>query len=378
MSLLASIALCAPAWAGVVTVDDDGPAHFADLPAAVAGAQPGDVLLVEPGVYTAPHVDKDLTIMARVPGSVLVGGAGQAFTITRGCHLYGLDAPRLELVGIASRARIDACRTRDMRVTDCADVRIARTNVQSQNAPALRIEDAAVELVACEVQAWFASFLGYGYDGITTYGDVRLGLFGSTVRGGDSLWDPGGFNPPGFAVQLATGQLDLVVRGSLDDVVAGGTTWDQGFRADAFGLGGGTWSVRQSGATVLTAAVPPVPDEPWLRLGPEDPLAGGGGARRVQGFGPAGAALIVALAPASDLVLELGLPGSPLALDLGAVAAIVPLQLVGQDQPASALVLPPSGPAFIGIEVELQGVVLGVVLGSAPFVTNATHLVLNG
>lgn len=57
-------ALPAAAQATLWTVDDDGPADFADLQAAIDGAAPGDVLSVAVGSYPGPFVvDKGLTLI---------------------------------------------------------------------------------------------------------------------------------------------------------------------------------------------------------------------------------------------------------------------------------------------------------------------------
>lgn len=57
------------------TVDDDGPADFSSLPAAVAAASDGDTLIVRDGYYQEIHLNgKGLTIVGE--GQVLIDGGG--------------------------------------------------------------------------------------------------------------------------------------------------------------------------------------------------------------------------------------------------------------------------------------------------------------
>ena len=48
---------------GVWTIDDNGPADFADLPEAVAAVSDGDILRLMPGNYTGTTIDKNLTLI---------------------------------------------------------------------------------------------------------------------------------------------------------------------------------------------------------------------------------------------------------------------------------------------------------------------------
>ncbi|GJM20513.1 MAG: hypothetical protein DHS20C15_04280 [Planctomycetota bacterium] len=55
--LTTSLCLAAPLCADLIQVDAAGGADFTDLPAAVAAAQEGDVLLIAPGVYSGVSID---------------------------------------------------------------------------------------------------------------------------------------------------------------------------------------------------------------------------------------------------------------------------------------------------------------------------------
>ena len=95
-----SLLLALPVLLGTTyTVDDDAPADFADLPAAIAFATGGDTLLVQPGTYSAFQLTEDLTILGPaagpaplVPGLSTVTGAG-------GFALRGLSLARLLVRG---------------------------------------------------------------------------------------------------------------------------------------------------------------------------------------------------------------------------------------------------------------------------------------
>lgn len=95
--------------AGTWTVDDDGPADFSSIQAAIDALPAGETILVSPGVYAAFSLDKGMTIFGlaglprpRVQGRSVVDGAA-SFTIA------GLRMDGLEATGVAGRGRIDDC-----------------------------------------------------------------------------------------------------------------------------------------------------------------------------------------------------------------------------------------------------------------------------
>ena len=49
---LSAMALCGVAGAATWTVDDDGPADFDNIQAAINASSDGDEIVVEPGTYT--------------------------------------------------------------------------------------------------------------------------------------------------------------------------------------------------------------------------------------------------------------------------------------------------------------------------------------
>ena len=75
--VLAAVPWAVPSAQGTWTVDDDGPADFADLPAAVAGAAEGDVLLVSAGSYSSFTIQgKSLSVVGEPGGGVLLQEPG--------------------------------------------------------------------------------------------------------------------------------------------------------------------------------------------------------------------------------------------------------------------------------------------------------------
>lgn len=94
-----TLLLCSPLVAqDVLVVDASGAGDHVDLPPAVAAAAPGDVLLVRGGMYSAPTVSQDVTIVA--------DGGVQA--VVRG-HMRVQDLPADQTVllsGLALRHRV--------------------------------------------------------------------------------------------------------------------------------------------------------------------------------------------------------------------------------------------------------------------------------
>ncbi|MCP3919052.1 MAG: hypothetical protein GY711_26210 [bacterium] len=84
--LLFLAVFAAHASADVLTVDDSGTAQFTDIPAAIAAAQDGDVVLVEPGAYSGFSVtDLDISVVGTpgtmVNGTIVVHGIPVAKTV---------------------------------------------------------------------------------------------------------------------------------------------------------------------------------------------------------------------------------------------------------------------------------------------------------
>jgi pectin methylesterase-like acyl-CoA thioesterase len=52
ITLLLVVSVASISWGRVITVDDDGPADFSTIQAAIDDAVDGDVVEVKPGTYT--------------------------------------------------------------------------------------------------------------------------------------------------------------------------------------------------------------------------------------------------------------------------------------------------------------------------------------
>ena len=103
-SILSSAAL---AQGRVLVVDRNGGGQFTDLPAAVAAANPGDVLRVRPGTYTPFTINKGISILGEP--SVVVGNL-----FNWQCLVTGV--PATETVVLA-RLSFFPC---DLRIEHCA------------------------------------------------------------------------------------------------------------------------------------------------------------------------------------------------------------------------------------------------------------------
>lgn len=87
--------------------------NFADIPAAVAAAAPGDLILIGAGRYTAPQIHRGLTLAAvgswvEVSGTLTVTGVPRGEVVT----LLGIVGGYLELVATNNRGQLHlgACR----------------------------------------------------------------------------------------------------------------------------------------------------------------------------------------------------------------------------------------------------------------------------
>src|SRR5215475_8711759 len=103
-----ALLLAAAARAGTFTVDDDGPADFPSITAAIAAVAPGDVLLVMPGTYDAFVLDKPLTILGPGAGPRPVV-LGQSSVTASSVTLAGLRLQALVLSGVTGHASVDDC-----------------------------------------------------------------------------------------------------------------------------------------------------------------------------------------------------------------------------------------------------------------------------
>ncbi|HVS17968.1 MAG TPA: hypothetical protein VMT18_05155 [Planctomycetota bacterium] len=243
--------LVLPATAGVITVDDSGGADFSDLPAAIAAAQPGDVLLVEPGSYSGFLLQgKPLAILGQASGQVIVNGSSQVAGIPLGSEvvLADLDFWTLELsdsdgvivvVGVRVFAWNDQNR---FFVHDCADVRTLGLHADAtgfvlapcgQSAVSLS-GPGRVEIVDGFLEGRYGVYEECGERGLLAEGGVSLLLAGTSVLGGDGGDGDGGCGvmcfcpgyPGGDGAWVRGPGTRVRITGLPDDViVAGETGW---------------------------------------------------------------------------------------------------------------------------------------------------------
>lgn len=200
--LIASVfALSSLAHADVLVVAADGSGSFNDLPAAVAAAADGDVLLVQSGTYSGFVVtDKQLDIVADSGANAVIQGQ---------VAITGLGATRsLTLTGLVIRGPASAPpqSTPALRFWNCAgSLRVQGCDVAG-HAGAQCVDDATgatgVEIAACQDVAFarctlsggdagdFGAGFGYGGYGGACIGssNSRIALHDCTLRGGRGSW----------------------------------------------------------------------------------------------------------------------------------------------------------------------------------------------
>lgn len=372
-----ALALAPQVW----TVDDNGPADFADLPAAVAAASSGDTILLAAGSYTSTILDKSLRILGAygteskpgpyISGSPLrVDGPAGATEVT----LAGVRIHELELLGVPGRMRIDDSQVTSAYVEGCADVVVSHSVFMGDSlGTTIEMLDSNLLLVNSRVTAGSSLFTGFAQMATYIGGASRLEVIASSITGGEGIptviSDPSG----GYCIWVGSGHLDIVIRGSSDDEVSGGYApkgYQKTFAANQ--TAGASYSLTWSGAHVRNPPVPAVsPNEPYLELAPKHVPPP---TRRLNAFGPQGAPCFVVFAGGSNVLQSLGFAGDPIRVDLAKQFGQAFMVLQGPDVGASKFYTLPTGPASVGITVDVQGVV--ALPGGDFFVTNQTQAVL--
>jgi hypothetical protein len=370
------------------TVDDDGPADFAQITAAIAAVPPGGTLLVEPGTYDGFDLTKRMTIVGRAGGArPHVTGLSNVSATT--FTLAGLDFDMLTVTQVASRGRIDDCRfgyvndpgtSYALSVSDCAEVVLSRLQVKgskaySQSHPsfggsALQISTSNVTLVDCALEGAkgydatdFGLGGGAGGQGLTVSGASRVTIVAPNIEGGPEGWGLGLFGcqdgPSGAG--LAVIGSTVVLRGTppYHKVVAG---WVDGLCTNYEGpdisvtagqvVIGGVWfdhgNVQVSGGGTL---VEPPELEPFLTIGGTDAP---GGHRDITLHGPAGASCLLAVST-SPAHATLGPFDDKLWVGLSGFYLLLPLVTQGREQPiVLSWTIPRSTAALVGLSIELQ------------------------
>lgn len=325
-SVSLALSLCAPALADTFIVDDDGGSgvDFTDIPAAVAGSLPGDVLLIRPGLYSAFDLDKGLTLIGPPAGGALVaaGSTVRGIPAHQTAVLADLELANLAVKRCDGPVLMDRIEFIDpgpaglrLRIKECLDVRVHRTQARSSSTStaAVRVELSRVELVECTFTGRDGAddSCGPAEDGGDAVALVqsRVHLAMPRISGGEggdqfatcnSLC--GDFGGDGGTGCRAEGSELFVTGGSSDFIQGGGMGW--GEWCDCDGRGG-------TGVELCAGTILHHPDIP--RGGLEDASCPG------QGEGPA-------------LVLDCGASGS------SPEWAAPSLQRVGDDSSVSLVI----------------------------------------
>ncbi len=155
--VLAVLALATASEAKTWRVDDDGKADFQVLAAAIAAADNGDVIVIEPGVYSAGNdiVDRDLTLRSRDPNDpVVVASTVIDCRISGGYAIgdahggSGETGTRVTMIGLTIRNGFDGtlmCEAAELTLINCT---LTNSTISYAGA-ALNCLDSRVRLTGC-------------------------------------------------------------------------------------------------------------------------------------------------------------------------------------------------------------------------------------
>ncbi len=210
--MLCALALALPAALGAAPADvlvvapAPGPGvDFVDIGAAVAAANPSDVVLVRSGTYGGFTIDRSIAVLADtgatvVTGPVLVSGVppGEQ-VVVRGLQMQsGGSTPPLRVSGVASEVWLEDCELGPnsgsslawfdaARVSNSASVTFLRCTLQSGGSSSW-VETVGLRSTSSRVQLWDCVVIGGegasdGGDGALVSGG-ELFASGTTFRGG--------------------------------------------------------------------------------------------------------------------------------------------------------------------------------------------------
>lgn len=242
------LALASPVFATTVVVDDDGGSgvDFTTIAAAVAAAQPGDVILVRPGTYPWFVIDKGVAVLGS--GGVVVTGGVAIENVPPGprVSLCGMRLPSLDVFACAAPVVATDlvfpsgtyAFSASVRVRGSADVRFrALTIVQavptSGGIAGMIVETSRVELTHSIVEGWrgdnaqFFSNGGSGGPGLIARAGADVHVSHTSLRGGhggdyvDDLCGSCRGGSGGSAILVQPGGR-VLVTGTPADVARGG------------------------------------------------------------------------------------------------------------------------------------------------------------
>jgi len=368
-------------------VDDDGPADFATIGAAVASPSvvDGDTLYVESGQYPGFTLDKALSIVARS------GDHFSAATCTvqnvADFTIAGMWTRTLDVQGVSGRGQIDDSRVGLWLIDDnsgelywsgrasiagCGELVVTRTVFhgseglypdQTDTEPAAVVSTSNVALVDCVFQGGNDEV----HDMHPTEGPkpalwVRSQSFaiisGCTLIGGRGIASLTFEGAPALVVDGSEAR----VRGSSHHMVRGGWGYS-GYAPAITGVPSSTATVsgvRCDAALLPAWASQPATPEPYFRILPADDV---GSRRTVEVYGPSGTEVRVFFALVPQYLPDF-MPGlDPLWVDRGAVLDLISVVCAGQDVPVT-FAFPASGAGggpgdatiFQGFAPSLSGV----------------------
>ena len=377
----------------VWTVDDDHPADFASIQAAIDDPQvlDGDRLLVHPGSYGSFALDKALQIVAPADQRFTVENA--SITGVPEFEIAGMHAKRLYVRGVPGRGRIDDCivgwefylppqwflmYAGTTELVDCAQLVVTRSTFHGTDGcypylygsddPCVRLRRTTAAFVDCGLWGgWEDVCDGHptsdGSPALEAYEGSDVTLAGCRLEGGQGTGVTAGY--PAIRLDASVAR----VRGSSPHFLMSGYGVPE---VGAFGGGNGS-SATVSGVQVVPPSLPAwvsVPDEPepWIRvLGRDAP----GGTVTVEVYGPVGTTGVIGFSHAPVLQPT---PFGPLWVARSALRR-VRLATIGQDLPVS-VDLPLAGVGSVpGDPLDLQAF-FRQPPHAAVVLTNPTHAIL--
>lgn len=395
ISTLTSIVIASAVGSSTWTVDDNGPADFSSIHAAIPVIAENDILLVKAGSYPGFTASKSVIILGPPTGLQPTITTPVSIQAAANFTLAGLRLTKgLVANGVAGRLTIDECTIEGIvgiptvQWNSCGDVLFSRSSAvgakqtvgivcTTSNA---RIDSSSIR--GGEYPDYTTPYGGDGALALSVASHSRVVLSGTTVNGGFAGYaDVGVQGTSGGAVRAADGSL-VIIRGLSAHLIATGGWSPFGTPGPALELLD-TSRIIVSGVTVLgpnsvasTATLQfPSSPSPWMRIVGND---GPGQVRRIHLFGPPAtpALLLVGTAPG---ILAHPLAGLPLWMSpLGSIA-VVPVTTQSATIPLEFLYAVPSTPGVAGTTLEIQAAfptLSGTVTTNTIEMTNGTTLLL--
>ncbi|TAJ04885.1 MAG: hypothetical protein EPO68_16810 [Planctomycetota bacterium] len=348
----------------VWTVDDDGPADFSSIAAAVAGAAAGDILLVASGSYGAFTLEKRLRILGPTTGATPVVNGLTMIRQVNSCTLSGLRFANLWIKQTSGLIVVDDCQigfpgVGSLTIETSDQVLVSRCQVlASTGGTAASVSDTNAVFVDCELHGGAGAsgwaVVGNGGDGLSVANASHVSLAGSKCRGGDAGIGFGGDGKAGNGIHSSASIV--IIRGSATDLIQPGYVDSCCWGWPGKGLVANDSVIVMSGASITNVAAstsiviqPPIA-EPYLEIAGSDVP---GESRRLDLYGPAGELAVVATSLDSAPLALPGLEGL-VWVDTSALHQVLPIAMLGQNLPAHHLWTVPVDPALAGLALCVQ------------------------